>query len=105
MSTNNKKSNRFKNELTDSEYDENFENEHYHNYIKNQRNIDNPTRLTERHFPSLYTSKGKNRSRRCVVCSTNNRRSESRYECKDCNVGLCIDPCFRLYHTQLDYKY
>ncbi|XP_014483478.1 PREDICTED: piggyBac transposable element-derived protein 4-like isoform X2 [Dinoponera quadriceps] len=79
---------------------------YHHDYIKNQRrDTDNPMRLTERHFPSLYTSmpRGKNRSRRCVVCSKHDKRSESRYECKDCNVGLCIDPCFRIYHTQLHY--
>ena len=28
--------------------------------------------------------------------------SESRYFCPDCNVGLCVTPCFRLYHTAQD---
>lgn len=62
----------------------------------------NPTRLTERHFPT-YTSKGKNKVRRCAVCSKNNRRRKSRYECKECNVGLCICPRFKIYHTIKDY--
>ena len=73
---------------------------YHHDYIKNQRrDTDNPMRLTERHFPSLYISRRKKRSRRCVVCSKNDKRSESRYACKDCNVGLCVDTCFRIYHT------
>ncbi|KAL2714731.1 hypothetical protein V1478_015916 [Vespula squamosa] len=53
---------------------------------------DNPTRLVERHFPTSYTSDRKNKVRRCTVCSKNNMRRESRYECKECNVGLCICP-------------
>lgn len=60
-------------------------------------------KLTERNFPSLYISKGKNQSRRCVVRSENDKRSKSRYECKNYNVGLYIDPCFRIYHTELYY--
>ena len=28
---------------------------------------------------------------------------ESSYECVICAVGLCVDPCFRLYHTNNDY--
>ncbi|CAD1476216.1 unnamed protein product, partial [Heterotrigona itama] len=43
-----------------------------------------------RHFPSLYIPRGKNRIRRCIICSKNDKRLESGYECKDCNVGLCI---------------
>lgn len=77
---------------------------YHHNVIRcNTRAADNPARLTERHFPSLYISKGKNRSQKCVMCSKNDKRSESRYECKDCNVGLCIDPCFKIHHTELYY--
>lgn len=63
----------------------------------------NSARLIERHFPTLYTSEGKNKVRRCAVCSKNNRRRESRYECKECNVGLCICPCFKIFHTVKDY--
>ncbi|CAK9830500.1 PiggyBac transposable element-derived protein 4 [Anthophora retusa] len=68
-----------------------------------QRGNDNPLRLIERHFPSLYKPPRKNRNRRCVVCTANDKRRESRYECKDCNVGLCVEPCFRIYHTELHY--
>lgn len=61
------------------------------------------SRLNERHFPSLYESTGKNRLRRCVVCKKNDKRRESRYQCEECNVGLCVFPCFKIYHTELYY--
>ena len=38
-----------------------------------------------------------------VVCSKNDKRFGSRYECKDCNVGLRIDPYFEIYYTELHY--
>lgn len=61
-------------------------------------------RLTERHFPTLHKSDKANRKnpmRRCAVCSKRDKRRCSRYCCKQCNVGLCIVPCFEMYHTQL----
>ncbi|CAC5395839.1 unnamed protein product [Mytilus coruscus] len=52
--------------------------------------------------------------RTCPVCNvpTGKRKTagdgrkvvRSSYECKDCDVGLCVDPCFRLYHTYKDFK-
>jgi hypothetical protein len=66
---------------------------------------DNPIRLIGRHFPSLIpsTSTSQSPQKRCVVCTnTTNRATKStktRYECRDCNVGLCISACFRDYHT------
>lgn len=66
--------------------------------------IDRPLRLTERHFPSRCKSKiSKTALRKCVVCSNNDIRRRSRYECKDCDVGLCVVPCFEIHHTQLYY--
>lgn len=67
---------------------------------------DLPFRLTERHFlSSCVTNENRKHSsrRRCVVCTKNNRRTDSRYECKKCNVGLCIEPCFESYHTIQNY--
>lgn len=75
-------------------------------------------RLSGRHFPSKIKGTGKkgNISRLCKVCneaernnadlSANKRRRpghETRYECKDCNVSLCLEPCFQIYHTCQEY--
>lgn len=60
-------------------------------------------RFKERHFPALYNSdktKRENPVRRCIVCSKDNKRRSTRYYCKQCNVGLCVVPCFEMYHTK-----
>lgn len=65
-----------------------------------------PLRLTERHFPSIVppTEKKTNPTRVCNVCSQTElgqrKRRQSRYMCKECNVGLCVAPCFEVYHTK-----
>lgn len=67
-----------------------------------------PLRLTGRHFPESIpaTEKKKTPTRQCIVCSSKRDekgkrvRRESRYFCPDCDVGLCVAPCFRLYHTK-----
>ena len=76
----------------------------YHQSINHQHLTGNnhPLRLTE-HFPSVYKSVGKKPRRRCVVCHANDKRRETVYECKNCNVGLCVDPCFKIYHCELNY--
>ncbi|GBN36326.1 PiggyBac transposable element-derived protein 4 [Araneus ventricosus] len=68
---------------------------------------ENVVRLTGRHFPSYVDeSESRKKSRKCVVCSLkineNGKRvrRESRFECKNCNVGLCVAPCFEIYHTE-----
>ena len=74
-------------------------------------------RLTGRHFLSKIKQKEGHTSkplRTCPVCSTTTGKRKSAgdgrktvrssYECKVCDVGLCVDPCFELYHTKKDYK-
>ncbi|XP_023290186.1 piggyBac transposable element-derived protein 4 [Orussus abietinus] len=64
---------------------------------------ENLMRFKERHFPAPYNSnktKRENPLRRCIVCSKNNKRCSTRYYCKQCNVGLCVAPCFEIYHTK-----
>ena len=76
------------------------------NTYQEKRNTDDPLRLIERHFQSTYFNPSaikKNQTRKCVVCTKHKIRRESRYECKKCDVGLCVDPCFEIYHTQIDY--
>ncbi|CAH2008632.1 unnamed protein product [Acanthoscelides obtectus] len=66
-------------------------------------------RLTERHFPELVPRKEgkKSATRRCKVCSQTKagikKRKESSYMCRECDVGLCVVPCFRIYHQVADF--
>lgn len=67
-----------------------------------------PLRLTARHFPKLVpsTEKKKNAMRVWHVCSHTKgvkKRKESRYMCEQCDVGLCVAPCFGLFHTVLHF--
>jgi hypothetical protein len=64
--------------------------------------IETPVRITARHFPSKVESSNDGR-RRCFVCSHTTRgpkqETKTSYECRECNVGLCVVPCFEAYHT------
>ena len=69
-----------------------------------------PARLVGRHLSSLIPQNENKQlpTWRCFVCSqtekkTNRTRHESRYECTICKVGLCVDPCFRISHTLLNF--
>ena len=65
-----------------------------------------PLRLTGRHFPEKVppTSGGNPGQLECVVCSRKRGRGRvtTTYRCKTCKKGLCIVPCFELYHTCID---
>lgn len=70
------------------------------------------TRLKCRHFPRKIppTPKKQEPTRRCVVCTrahskdaSKKSRKETRFWCEDCQVGLCVTPCFEIYHTKSDY--
>ena len=56
-------------------------------------------RLTERHFPGRL-----GRQNNCVVCSGKKGRGRrtTTYSCKQCNLPMCVVPCFELYHTKMD---
>ncbi|GBM22473.1 PiggyBac transposable element-derived protein 4 [Araneus ventricosus] len=79
-------------------------------YGKSKHSSQNTTssdRLIGRHFPSRIqpTQKKKAPTKICIVCSPkfNEKgqrvRKESRYQCSQCNVTLCVTPCFEKYHT------
>ncbi len=63
--------------------------------------IGTPVRITARYFSSKVES-STDRRRRCFVCShtTHGPKHETKtgYECKECNVGLCVAPCFEAYY-------
>lgn len=67
---------------------------------------DIPNRLKGRYFPQLVppvSGEKQNSQRICYVCKHSEihpkKRRDSRYFCPHCNVGLCIVPCFELFHT------
>lgn len=70
--------------------------------------ISDSLRLQGRHFLELIPGSAKrpHRSRRCVVCSSQGRRRESRYQCVVClsKPTLCVVPCNRIYHTEEDFS-
>ena len=60
--------------------------------------------FTKWHFPRKLQPSGKktkNPVKRCYVCSRQGKRRESTYWCEDCNIGLCVTPCFEKYHTSV----
>ena len=71
----------------------------------------NPLRLTGRHFLKLVpANEGKDApTRRCKVCCSHvdqngkKIRKETRYYCSDCDVALCVVPCFESYHTKTNF--
>ncbi|XP_026667567.1 protein bric-a-brac 2-like isoform X6 [Ceratina calcarata] len=59
-------------------------------------------RTLESHYPEYVpsTPKKMNATRRCKICAWKGIRKESRYYCAYCNVGLCVTPCFKEFHTR-----
>ena len=64
--------------------------------------VSKPSRLIGQHFPDYCppTEKKKRPTRVCAQCRKSKIRKESSYWCKDCEVGLCVAPCFRDWHTK-----
>ena len=53
------------------------------------------------HYPFLFDS-----DRDCVYCSSQTghekKRKRSNYGCKECDVRLCVYPCFGLFHQSVN---
>lgn len=58
-------------------------------------------RLSGRHFCGRIPATGKKAwpQKRCVVCYKKGKRKDSSYWCSECKVGLCVTPCFMMFHT------
>jgi hypothetical protein len=55
-----------------------------------------PLPISGQHWPKKVTI-----SRQCRYCSSQGKnRRRVLYTCETCNAYLCIDPCFKLYHTR-----
>ena len=65
----------------------------------------NVPRLVERHFPERIppTEKKARPTKRCVVCYKNNRRKETVFWCPECEAALCVEECFKAFHTKLNF--
>ncbi|KAH9378542.1 hypothetical protein HPB48_003354 [Haemaphysalis longicornis] len=80
--------------------------------LAGRRSDSSLTRLKCRHFPRKILPKPKNQEpmRGGVVCTraqskdaSKKSRKEKRFWCEDSQVGLCVTPCFEIYHTNSDY--
>ena len=63
-----------------------------------------PQRMTGQHFPHKFEDKKHKPD--CEVCSDRKkgRRRQTSFCCKQCNVPLCVTPCFERYHTLKQYE-
>jgi hypothetical protein len=63
-------------------------------------------RLIERHFPGRIppTEKKSQPTKHCVVCYKQGKRKETVFWCPDCKAGLCVEGCFKTYHTKLNFQ-
>ena len=59
---------------------------------------------SKQHYPKriLARPNEKHPSKRCRICHSNGRRKHSVFVCSSCpgEPGLCIDPCFKMYHAK-----
>ena len=63
-----------------------------------------PLRLKEKHFISRIPAYGEKRMlRKCVQCFAMKKRRDTSLQCARCNVSLCLEPCFEIYHTKKYY--
>ena len=82
--------------------------------------VDCPLHLVDKHFiepiPGQEGGRRKQPSHPCFVCNVSKEalsdagfgdsykpKKYTSYWCSICKLALCIDPCFRLYHTEKDY--
>lgn len=68
-----------------------------------------PLRLSARHFPDVIpsTEKKEKPRRACHVCRWTTigqqRRKDTTWMCRECDVPLCLPECFRTFHSKLNF--
>ncbi|GBN06184.1 PiggyBac transposable element-derived protein 4 [Araneus ventricosus] len=60
-------------------------------------------KLLDHVLEPIITASKTNPTRKCRVCSSKGKRSETRYICKTCCVPLHVGECFNFYHTKKNY--
>lgn len=58
-----------------------------------------PMRLTDKHFPCNLHQHLRRQILKDGVMYAKNKRKDTTFMCKKCDVGLCPAPCFEIYHT------
>ena len=71
---------------------------------RHSNRVGNPLCLVEKHFISVIpsTASKKRAQKPCVRHRKMGMRRDTRYWCKICQVGLCLEECFEVYHTKTD---
>ena len=71
---------------------------------RHSNRVGNPLRLIEKHFISVIpsTSSKKRSQKPCVRHRKMCMRRDTMYWCKICQVRLCLEECFEVYHTKTD---
>ncbi|XP_068110989.1 piggyBac transposable element-derived protein 4-like [Hyperolius riggenbachi] len=68
---------------------------------------ENVIRLEGNHFPTPIppTPSKKYPPKKCRICRKNGVRRDTRYHCPKCpsKLGLCLNPCFEVYHTAVRF--
>jgi len=63
---------------------------------KKKRKRTHPLQVSGEHWPKKTTKR-----QRCRYCASHRqKKSRSVYACETCDVHLCIDKCFKFYHTR-----
>ena len=75
--------------------------------LRHRQEVLNPqSRLHERHFRGQLgkTATEKQIQQDCTVCSKRKDRGRktTTFCCKQCQLPMCVVPCFELYHTKVD---
>jgi hypothetical protein len=70
-------------------------------YGQQRSNIGRPSSISQQKQQQQHWPLRTNKERDCAYCSHEpDSRKQSRIQCELCHVHLCIDPCFKLFHTQ-----
>jgi hypothetical protein len=64
-----------------------------------------PPQPTEWHFIEKIPAIGRKAKpqKRYVVCQKRGKRKESVHWCPDCQAGLCLESCFKIFHTKENF--
>lgn len=63
--------------------------------------VQNRPKLSGNHF----IMKGRTRHALCVLCRMNGTTKRTVYKCEQCGVSLCLDICFKEYHTDTNVHF